>query len=67
MPIAKETEAAVLRAAARAIQRQEKLRRAQHALDAHLCTLSRQCDAIAGTRGTSPDGLRRVCLMGGLL
>jgi hypothetical protein len=61
------TEADVLRAAAQALEEQEALQQAQRALDDRLRSIARQFDAATGSRGTSTDGLRRMCRMGGLL
>jgi len=64
---ARPTEADVLRAAAQALEEQEALQQAQRALDDRLRSIARQFDAATGSRGTSTDGLRRMCRMGGLL
>lgn len=65
--ITRPTEADVLRAAAAALQEQERLYQAQRDLSERLRDIARQFDAVTGARATSADGLRRMCRMGGLL
>lgn len=65
--ITRPTEADVLRAAAAALQEQERLYQAQRDLSERLRDITRQFDAVTGARATSVDGLRRMCRMGGLI
>ena len=64
---ARPTEADVLRSAAQALEEQTKLLDDLRILDDRLRSIARQFDDVTGARGTSTDGLRRMCRMGGLL
>ena len=67
VPAAILTETDILQEAARALQAHDSARTAQRTLEGHLRALCRQFDAAAGTRGCSPDHLRRACSIRGML
>lgn len=67
LPAAILTDADILAMAAEALQAQERLRMEQRRLDVELRALCRQFDAAAGTKGCSPDHLRRACSIRGLI
>ena len=60
-------EYGVLRQAAEALQGADALRERVALADERVRDLCRLYDATTGARGTSPDGLRRVCQIGGFL
>lgn len=65
--LAPSTECAVLKQAAKALQDADTLQERLTATQGRLRDLCRLYDDATGSRGTSPDGLRRACRMGGLL
>ena len=60
-------EYGVLRQAAEALQDVDALRERVALADERVRDLCRLYDATTGARGTSPDGLRRACQLGGFL
>lgn len=67
LPAAILTDADILQDAARTLQEHDRARMALRTLDGHIRALCRQFDAAAGTRGCSPDHLRRACSIRGLI
>lgn len=60
-------EYGVLKQAAEALQDADALRERLTLADDRVRDLCRLYDATTGARGTSPDGLRRQCRLGGYL